>query len=257
MIRALWSASSGMVAQQMNMDNIANNLANINTTGYKKSKVEFQDLVYAEMRAPGTRNLRGAAVPTGFQVGHGVMPAANKAVFEQGPLQETGNPLDLAINGNGFFGVQMPDGETGYTRDGAFRFDGAGQLVNNSGYLVLSADGQPIKVNDTTAAAINRGGEVLENDQVVGRIGIFSFNNPAELNRAGNNLYTDTDNSGAAGEADAGGYTILTGALETANVHIAEEMTTMMIAQRGYELNSRAIRTADEMLGQANALLRR
>lgn len=258
MIQALWSGSSGMLAQQMNLDNIANNVANVNTTGYKKSKVEFQDLLYSEMRAPGRSNLRGDVVPTGFQIGNGVMPIANQVIFEQGALQASGNQLDFAINGSGFFAVQRADGSTAYTRDGSFRFDGDGQLVSAAGNLVLSEAGDSIAVTDSAGnVTVDATGQVLENDQVVARIGVFNFVNPSGLAQAGSNLYTTTVNSGEALTADETQYKLAQGAVETANVQVAEEMTNMMIAQRAYELSSRSIRTADEMLGMANALLRR
>lgn len=258
MIQALWSASSGMLAQQMNMDNIANNVANVNTAGYKKSKVEFQDLLYSKMREPGQSNLRGDMVPTGFQVGNGVMPVANQVIFEQGALQESGNQLDFAINGSGFFAVRQPDDTTAYTRDGSCRFDGAGQLVNASGNPVLSQDGNPITVTDSASSVtVDSTGQVLQNEQVVGRIGVFSFVNPGGLAQAGKNLYTTTVNSGGALAADETQYKLVQGSVETANVQVAEEMTNMMITQRAYELSSRAIKTADEMLGMANSLLRR
>lgn len=257
MIQALWSASAGMLAQQMNMDTIANNVANVNTTGYKKSKMEFQDLLYREMREPDSQTLLGETVPTGYQVGSGVRPSANQVIFEQGALQESGNQLDFAINGRGFFAVQQPDGTIGYTRDGSFRFDGEGQLVNGSGYLVLDQDENPITVTDTSNVTVDSMGQVLEGEQVVGRIGVFGFGNPAGLEQAGSNLYISSVNSGEVMTADETAYKLVQGSLETANVQVAEEMTNMMIAQRAYELSSRAVRTADDMLGMANSLLRR
>lgn len=257
MIQALWSASSGMLAQQMNMDAISNNVANVNTVGYKKSKVEFQDLLYSEMREPNRQNLRGEVVPTGYQVGNGVRPSANQVVFEQGALQESGNQLDFAVNGSGFFAVQRPDGTIAYTRDGSFRFDGEGQLVNAAGYLVLSEDENPITVTDTSVVTVDSTGQVLEGEQVAGRIGVFGFVNPAGMEQAGSNLYITTINSGEAMVADETTYKLVQGSVEAANVQVAEEMTNMMIAQRAYELSSRAVRTADDMLGMANSLLRR
>jgi len=257
MIQALWSASSGMLAQQLNLDSIANNVANINTIGYKKSKVEFQDLLYSEMRAPGRQNMLGNTLPTGFQVGNGVMPVADQLILGQGGLQETGNQLDFAINGSGFFAVQLPDGETAYTRDGVFSFDGSGRLVNASGYQVLSDAGAPIVVNNSAGATVDQTGQVLENGQAAGRIGVFNFINPAGLGRTGSNLYTATENSGAAAAADRNAYKLVQGMTETSNVQVAEEMTGMMIAHRAYELSSKAVKTADEMLGMANSLLRR
>ncbi|MFZ5641422.1 MAG: flagellar basal-body rod protein FlgG [Bacillota bacterium] len=258
MIQALWSASSGMLAQQMNLDNIANNMANVNTVGYKKSKVEFQDMLYSVMREPDRRTLRGETVPTWFQTGHGVMPVANQVIFEQGALQETGKALDFAIDGSGFFAVQLPDGTTAYTRAGSFSVDGEGQLVNASGYPVLTQDGSPIVIDDPSAGiTVDSNGQIMQNDQTVGAIGVFSFTNPAGLERAGANLYLATVNSGEEMPADEAAYKLAQGMTEAANVNVAEEMTGMMIAQRAYELSSRAIRTADDMLGMANSLLRR
>lgn len=397
MLQALWSASAGMLAQQTSMDTVANNISNINTPGYKKNRVEFQDLLYNNIRGPGLQTRNGQVVENGIQVGTGTRPAATQLLLEQGGLQLTGNPTDFAITGNAFFEVLLPDGSKAYTRDGSFKIDADGNLVTGSGYLVnikgtepglvtfpegasklnvddsgifyrdkellkleaytftsakdlkttengvfiptevsgepvLLADalaaqeeadaelevptdeeGNPLPVDkverpkpqvyyqvtlpegdtgyvtdssfkidetgrlvtidkgyplepgvlvDTAAFPLKTGDTVTANSDGVinisteeGRLSIVQFANPAGLEKIGSNLYIQTANSGNAQTAEE--FSVVPGNLEMSNVQVAEEMVNMMIAQRAYELCSRSIKTSDDMLGQANALLRR
>jgi flagellar basal-body rod protein FlgG len=391
MLQALWSASSGMLAQQMSLDGVSNNIANVNTSGYKKSRVEFQDLLYSETRSSGQVTRMGDTIPNGFQVGSGTRPAANFLLVEQGSIINTGNKTDFAISGDGFFEILLPDGKKAYTRDGSFKIDSDGYLVTAGGYTVnmkandgglltfiqdgtqisidekgmikqdtsvlkleaftfnspkdlksitsgvfrpttnsgeavllsetetedieeltdeegnplpapkkveqqvyyqivytdgevaytnensfkldetgrlitankgyvldpevtfdLEAEDNPVKAGDVVKAGSE--GNILISSEI-GSLNIAKFSNPAGLEKQGSNLFIPTVNSGNAQAADD--FKLVSGALEGSNVQIADEMVTMMMAQRAYELGSRAIRTADEMLGMANALLRR
>jgi flagellar basal-body rod protein FlgG len=262
MIRALWTAGSGMLAQQMNIDIISNNLANVNTTGFKKVRLEFEDLLYQTIRAAGTSSAQGSAVPTGFQVGHGVKNVSTTKLFSSGDPVNTGNTFDMMIEGDGFFQIQMPDGSTAYTRDGNFRVDAEGRLVNTSGYLL-----QPeITIPENTASvSIGKDGTVSvilagETDaQEIGRIELARFINPAGLVNLGGNLYNQSSASGEAitgNPGDEGFGTINQGFLEMSNVKVVEEMVNLIMAQRAYEINSKAIQAADEMLQTANNLRR-
>ncbi len=391
MLQALWSASSGMLAQQTSMDNVANNIANVNTTGYKKNRTEFQDLLYSQVREPGTELRNGQVIENGLQIGSGVRSAATLVMFDQGVLQQTDNPTDFAISGNGFFEIIMPDGSRAYTRDGSFKIDADGYLVTSEGYIVnmeaedgglmtftegagkinigsngaiyqdrelfqleaytftdsgeleklesgllrptddsgeavllsemeledeeelTDEDGNPLpsaekKVYQTyyqvmlpdgesaytaqnafrideegrlvtvdggyplepevyvdleagefslqagdVVAADSEGMVMIPNE--VGRLSIVQFANPAGLEKTGSNLYIQTDNSSAAQQA--ADFKLAQGSLEMSNVQVAEEMINMMMAQRAYEMSSRSIKTADEMLGMANTLFRR
>lgn len=382
MIQALWSASSGMHAQQLSLDNVANNMANVNTTGFKKSRVEFQDLLYSQIREPGMVTRTGQTVANGIQVGNGSRPSATQMIFQQGSYQETGNPMDVAISGDAFFEVLLPDGSKAYTRDGSFKIDADGYLVNGSGYLpnmessegglltfpiegsglevdsqgviyrdkqlvqlesytftstkdlqevepgvfkptdesgeavlvseiesqdaeeqfdeegtprvfyqILLPDGETAYTTEYTFKIDNDGRlstagkgypldpevyvDLQEAEDTLGegaivtadgtgvvnapveaaRLTLVQFVNPAGLDKAGSNLYLQTANSGAP--QAAGNYKLLTGTLEMSNVQVAEEMVNMMVAQRAYEINSRSVKTSDEMLGLANSLLRR
>lgn len=391
MLQALWSASSGMLAQQISMDNVANNVANVNTTGYKKNRTEFQDLLYSQVREPGTELRNGQVIGNGLQVGSGVRPAATLMMFDQGVLQQTDNPTDFAISGNGFFEVIMPDGSRAYTRDGEFKIDGDGYLVTSQGYIInmeaedgglmtftegtgqvnigsngaiyqdrelfqleaytftgdgaleklesglmrptdesgeavllseiefedeeelTDEEGNPIasaekevyqtyyqvilpdgetaytaqnsfKIDEEGRLVTIDGGYPLEPEVFIdleagelplqagdvvsadsegmvriptemGRLNIVQFANPAGLEKTGSNLYIQTDNSGAAQQA--ADFKVSQGSLEMSNVQVAEEMVNMMMAQRAYEMSSRSIKTADEMLGMANTLFRR
>lgn len=256
MMRALYSASSGMQAQQLNMDAISNNLANVNTAGYKKSRVEFQDLLYSTIRQPGEVNQNGQVLPTGFQIGLGVRPTETQTLFSQGNLQQTENPMDLAIAGDGFFQVAKGE-ENFYTRDGLFKVDGEGRLVNSDGYILQSAITIPEGVQeiaiaeDGTVSAKMSGSSEF---QSLGKIQLYRFVNPAGLNKLGQNLFGETSASGTAAEDSTS--SIKSGYQEMSNVQVTEEMVKMIIAQRAYEVNSKAIQTSDEMLGIANSLRR-
>ncbi|MCL6449950.1 MAG: flagellar basal-body rod protein FlgG [Acetobacteraceae bacterium] len=263
MIRALWTAASGMLAQQLKVDTIANNLANVNTVGFKKNRVDFQDLLYTQLRLSGAVSQQEVQLPTGLEVGHGVRPAATQRLFGQGSLQQTENPLDLAIQGDGFFQIRLPDDTVAYTRDGTFKLDGEGRLVTSDGYL-LEWDGDEIPpealmINvapDGTVTALMPGEDEPEE---LGQIELARFLNPAGLESLGANLYRATPASGEAevgipGEEGMG--TLLQGYLETSNVQVVEEMVELIAAQRAYELTSRAIQSADDMLALANNLRR-
>ncbi len=268
MMRALWSASSGMQAQQLNVDIISNNLANVNTNGFKKSRAEFKDLLYETIARPSVYQ-QGQGSPVGIQVGHGVRPSATTRNFTGGSLTQTDNVFDLAIEGEGFFMVEKPDGTRVFTRDGAFKvsLDGSDRnLVTSEGYMVLSADEDYISIpegyqdiaisGDGLITAIDETGMVLE----LGRIGLVKFSNPQGLMSVGNNLFEQNDASGEyflkQDEADTGYGSILQGYLEMSNVQVVEEMVNLITAQRAYEINTKAIQTADDMLGLANNLRR-
>jgi len=262
MIRALYSSSSGMQAQQMNLDTIANNLANVNTTGFKRTRVDFQDLLYQTYRAPGTAGSQGTTIPTGIQVGHGSRPVATQRIFSQGDFQQTENPLDLVIEGDGFFQVTRPDGTTGYTRAGAFKKDGTGRIVTSEGFLLfpavtIPADAKAITIGSDGTVSVTLAGQSAA--QTVGTLQLASFINPAGLLSVGRNLFTPTAASGSAvvGNPGVTGLgTIAQGFLELANVKVVEEMVAMITSQRAYEANSKAIQTADDMLGISNNLKR-
>jgi flagellar basal-body rod protein FlgG len=262
MIRSLWTAGTGMNAQQLNIDVISNNLANVNTSGYKKSRVDFQDLVYQDLRSSGTPVLTGAQIPVGSQVGHGVRPVATQKMFSQGAFEETGNPLDLAVEGEGFFQILMPDGLVAYTRDGSFKRDGDGNLVTSDGFLLEP----PIAIDDD-ALAISIGADGTVFVEVadspvpidIGQIFLVRFSNPAGLRNLGRNLYAETAASGEPIPGTPGMFgvgTLAQGFLERSNVQVVEEMVNMIIAQRAYEVCSKAIRASDEMLETANNIRR-
>lgn len=262
MMRALYTAASGMAGQQFNIDNIANNLSNVNTTGFKKSRADFQDLLYQNLRLAGTPVTAGAQIPTGIQVGHGVRPVATQKIFTQGTFKQTDAPLDLLIEGDGFFQVLMPDGTIGYSRDGAFKKDGEGRIVTSDGFLlepeiVIPEDAVEIAVGaDGTVSVILAG---YTDPQTIGEIELVRFINPGGLQSAGRNLYLATAASGQPllGTPGLDGFGTLTqGFLEMSNVQIVEEMVAMITSQRAYEVNSRAIQAADDMLQTANNLRR-
>ena len=262
MIRALWTAASGMQAQQLNIDVVANNLANVNTTGFKKSRADFQDLMYQNLKTTGAPSTSNTQIPTGIQVGLGVKTAAVSKMFTAGNINQTGNELDLAIEGDGFFQVQMPDGTTAYSRAGSFKKDSQGRVVTSDGYPMLPEITIP---NNATQVTIGNDGTVtvLQSGQStptnVGTIQLATFSNPAGLSSLGKNLYMNTDASGEATTGTAGQNgvgTLSQGFLEMSNVSVMEEMVNMIIGQRAYEINSKAVQTADEMLQQANNLKR-
>lgn len=264
MMRALWTASTGMSAQQLNVDNIANNLANVNTIGYKKTRAEFKDLLYESLERETIRN--GEGKPVNLQIGHGVRAAAINRFFTTGNLEQTGNPTDLAIDGQGFFFVLGPNDEELYTKDGSFKLsvdDDSNRLVTSDGYYVqsdvgeidLGTDISQISIDEAGIITVKRGDETIEE---IGSLTIVTFANPAGLDSVGRNFYKET---GASGEPidtdnDGSGGTIIQGFLEYSNVQIVEEMVKLIQAQRAYEINSKSIQTADEMLNTANNLRR-
>lgn len=255
-MRALSIAATGMLAQQRNVEVVSNNLANMNTTGYMRRRTEFHDLLYQNLRRVGTTSSdAGTVVPSGVQLGLGVKLAAVYRIHEQGNLNATDNTFDMAVQGNGFFPVLMPDGQTAYTRDGTFQLNGTGQLVTHDGYPVQPGITIPANAIDVT---INGSGEVLVKleGQValsnVGQLNLTTFPNEPGLEAVGSNLYLETPASGAATTSTPGstGYgTILQGFLETSNVNAVEEISNLISAQRAYEMNSKVIQTADEMMG--------
>jgi flagellar basal-body rod protein FlgG len=262
MIRGLWSAASGMLAQQLNVDVIANNLANVNTTGFKRSRVDFQDLLYQSIRLPGAQAAAGIQVPTGIQVGLGTRPVAVHKIFSQGDFQQTGNPLDLVIEGDGFFQVLMSDGTIAYTRDGAFKLDSQGRIVTSDGFVMEPEIAIPV---GATQISIGADGNVSvtipgqSSPQIVGQIQLARFVNPGGLASIGRNLFKATAASGQPIQGNPGtdGFgTIGQGFLEMSNVKVVEEMVSLIVAQRAYEVNSRAIQAADQMLEIANTLRR-
>jgi len=264
MMRSLWTSASGMVGQQFNIDTISNNLSNVNTTGFKKQRAEFEDLLYQTQLMAGTPATEVTEVPTGIQVGHGVKVSATQKMFSQGSLQATENPLDLALEGEGFFKVQLYDGTVGYTRDGSFKIDSNRQIVNSSGYLM----DPPLTLPDQfvmNSLTISQDGrittKVAGSDELVevGQLEIYRFVNPAGLSSIGGNLFKTTPASGE----EIPGQPALDGMakvhqkfLEMSNVKVVEEMVGMIVAQRAYEVNSKAIQASDSMLGTAIQLKR-
>ena len=251
-----------MNAQQSNIDNVAHNLANVNTVGFKKSHVQFEDLVYQEVTTPGSETPGGGESPTGLQTGLGTRPVATSRDFSSGNLRSTSAPLDIAIQGDGFLQITMPDGGTGYTRAGALQRNGDGQIVTSEGYLLEPAITIPA---GTTQITISKDGIVSATvagqsaTQQLGSIELASFQNPAGLRPMGGNLFTATTvsgepQSGAPGTDGRG--TLQQGFLEDSNVSVVEEMINMILGQRAYEANSKVIKAADEMLSQVNNLVR-
>jgi len=263
MVRSLWTAATGMGGQQFNIDTISNNLSNVNTTGYKKTRADFEDLLYQTQRTAGTPATEETVVPTGIQVGHGVKTAATQKLFSQGSLQNTGNPLDLALEGNGFFKVQMADGTEAFTRDGSFKIDSNGQIVNSNGLRIEPEIIIPDNVDKKTVTISEQGlvtakdfnGDTVE----IGQITTNRFINPAGLKSIGGNLYKATEGSGEAIEgvpSQNGQPKTLQGFLEMSNVKVVDEMVNMIVAQRAYEMNSKAVQTSDNMLATAVNLKR-
>ncbi len=254
MMRAMWSAAAGMTAQQVNMDTISNNLANVNSTGYKKGRANFQDLLYQTVNMAGTSSSTSTQLPMGLQIGMGAKLQSVQKMYSTGGLRATGGRLDMAIEGDGFFRVTMPDGTQAYTRDGGFSVDQNGNMVNSQGYLM---DPQVTLPQDATSVTISKDGIVSvtqpgqSTPQQVGQITIMNFVNPAGLNMLGGNLMAPTLASGDAIEGIPGQQglgTVQQGYLEASNVDLAEEMVNMIIGQRAYEANSKTIRTVDDML---------
>jgi flagellar basal-body rod protein FlgG len=263
MIRAMQTASTGMFAQQLNIDTIANNLANVNTTGFKRSRAEFADLLYQIARTPGASASNVGEFPVGMQVGLGVRPVTVSKEFVQGGLKQTFNELDVGIDGAGFFQVQRPDGTTMYTRAGSFKSDSTGNMVTGDGDLIVPnitiPDGA-LTVNigqDGTISALQAG--TTQTTQV-GQLQLVRFNNPSGLIAQGNNLFTESTASGPAQQGTPGfssGFGLIQqGFLEISNVNIADEMVNMIVAQRAYELNAKSIQASDDMMQVANTLRR-
>jgi len=254
MMRSLWISKTGMEAQQTQLDTISNNLANVSTNGYKKSHAVFEDLMYQNLRQSGANSTEQTTLPTGLQVGLGTRAVANSRSFAQGALQQSGNTLDVAVLGNGFFELQMPDGTTGYTRDGSFQVSAQGQLVNNSGYTVqpgitIPATAQNVTIGTDGTVTVTLPGQATP--QTVGKLQIASFVNPAGLDPKGQNIFAETAASGTAASGSPGQNglgQLRQGFVETSNVNVVEELVSMIQTQRAYELNSKAISTADQML---------
>lgn len=260
MIRALWTAASGMQAQQKNIDVVAHNLANVNTTGFKKSRADFEDLVYQNMRSSGSPSSTSTQVPNGIQIGLGTRLASVTKLFTAGDLTQTGNELDIAIEGDGFFQIQMLDGTTAYTRAGAFKKDSDGRLVTPDGdplipEIVIPSNATKVNIGSDGTVSVNQSGQT--STTTVGNILLATFSNPSGLSSLGKNLYQQTESSGdpTTGTPGQNGIgTIAQGLLEMSNVSVAEEMVNMIVGQRAYEVNSKAIKTADEMLQTATNL---
>ena len=254
MIRSLWISKTGMDAQQTSMDIISNNLANVSTSGFKRSRAVFEDLLYQTIRQPGAASSQQTQLPTGLQVGTGVRPVATARVFTQGTLQQTGNNLDVAINGQGFLQVQMPDGTIGYTRDGSLRIDHQGQVVTSNGFtlspaITIPAHSQSVTIGQDGTISVTQAGSAIPTQ--AGSIQLVNFVNPGGLQAIGQNLYTETAASGtpAAGTPGTNGLGLLNqGYVEASNVNVVEELVSMIQTQRAYEINSKAIQTSDQML---------
>ena len=262
MIRSLYTAATGMIAQQTQIDTTSNNISNVNTIGYKKQRAEFADLMYQVMEYAGTATSGTSVSPTGIEVGLGVRPTAIAKIFTQGNFKETGNPLDMAITGNGFFQIQLPDGTTGYTRNGSFKLDNDGNVVNSDGYrllpeIVIPEDATQISIGVDGIVSVLQAG-ATEMTQV-GQIELANFVNPAGLHSLGDNNFINTASSGDPINSIPG----LNGLgqtrqqfVEMSNVQLVEEMTDLITGQRAYEANSKAIVTSDEMLQTVNGLKR-
>jgi flagellar basal-body rod protein FlgG len=260
MIRSLWISKTGLDAQQTRMDVIANNLANVGTNGFKRSVAVFEDLLYQTLRQPGAQSSQQTQVPSGLQIGTGVRPVAAERIYTQGNLQQTGNPLDLAINGQGFFQVQLPDGTTAYTRDGAFQMDAQGQLVTANGFALQPAIVVP---PNTLSVTIGQDGTISATlagsaaPVQIGALQLANFVNPGGLQAMGQNLFLETASSGAPSTGAPGnnGLGLLNqGYVETSNVNVVEELVNMIQTQRAYEINSKAITTSDQMLQRLSQL---
>ncbi|MDW8002864.1 MAG: flagellar basal-body rod protein FlgG [Deltaproteobacteria bacterium] len=262
MIRAVWTAGTGMAVQQLNLDVIANNIANVNTNGFKRSRADFQDLMYQTLRLQGVRTEGGNQVPTGVQIGLGATLAAVQKIFIQGDLQQTQNELDIAIQGNGFFQVILPNGERAYTRAGTFKRDAEGRIVTSDGYLLepgITIPQNAVQISieaDGTVSVIVQG---QPRPQQLGVIELAMFPNPAGLNAIGKSLFMESDASGApiiGRPGELGFGTLLQGYVEMSNVNVLQEMISLIVGQRAYEVNSKAVQAADEMLQITNNVRR-
>ncbi|HEY9069690.1 MAG TPA: flagellar basal-body rod protein FlgG [Candidatus Ozemobacteraceae bacterium] len=262
MMRSLWSASTGMKGQEMNIDVISNNLANVTTTGFKKNRVDFQDLLYQTLKEPGSPISTGNSYPVGIQLGHGVRPVATQKIFTQGEFQQSDQPLDIVIAGKGFFQIQLPNGDIGYTRDGAWKLSDTGQIVTSDGYAVIPNMTVPqnaLGINITASGIVAAKMPNQVDLEILGQIETANFINPAGLKAIGRNLFIPTSASGdpvagIPGTQELG--EIEQGFIEMSNVKVVEEMVNMIVAQRAYEANSKTIQTSDSMLQTANNLRR-
>ncbi|MEH3086311.1 MAG: flagellar basal-body rod protein FlgG [Xylophilus ampelinus] len=260
MINSLWISKTGMEAQQTQLDVISHNLANVSTTGYKRANAVFEDLMYQNLRQVGANSTEQSQLPTGLQLGLGVRTVATARSFAQGSLQQSGNSLDVAIKGNGFFQVTMPDGTIGYSRDGSFQVNAQGQLVNATGLPIASgvtipANAQSVSIGGDGTVSVTLSGSSAP--QQVGVIALANFINPAGLEPKGQNLFAETAASGQpqGGTAGTNGLgSLMQGYLETSNVNVVQELVTMIQTQRAYEMNSKAIQTSDQMLQKLGQL---
>jgi flagellar basal-body rod protein FlgG len=260
MIGALWVARTGLDAQQASLDVISNNLANTSTNGYKRSRVVFEDLLYQTMRQPGAQSSQTTTLPSGLQIGTGVRPVATVRTQTQGNLQQTDGVFDMAVQGSGFFQVLMPDGTTGYTRDGSFQPDSQGQLVTSAGYpmqpaITIPADALTVTIGKDGTVSVTQPGAATPSQ--VGSIQLATFVNPAGLQAAGENLFLETAASGTATATTPGtngAGSVNQRYVETSNVNVAEELVNLIQTQRAYEFNSRVVTTADQMLARLGQL---
>ena len=261
MIRSLWIARTGLDAQQTQLDVISNNLANVSTNGFKRGRAVFEDLLYQNMRQPGAASSQQTQLPSGLQLGTGVRPVSTARIFTQGNLQKTDSTLDMGINGNGFFQILLPDGSTGYTRDGAFQRDNTGQIVTSEGYplqpaITIPADAIGLTISTDGIVTVTQPGNPQTTTQI-GQIQLSTFINPTGLQSIGRNLFLETASSGTPTPNTPGtnGTGVLNqGYVETSNVNVAEELVTMIQTQRAYELNSKVVSTSDAMLGRLTQL---
>jgi len=263
MMRALYSAASGMTAQQMNVDNIAHNLANSNTVGFKMRRAQFQDLLYQNLVQPGASAGAQTVVPSGLQLGLGTRASSNEIIFAQGNFSATENPLDMVIQGRGFFQVRRPSGDLAYTRAGTFHLDRDGNLVTPDGdpmepQITLPSDAQSVTIAGDGTVSYTQPGQ--STTQLAGQIQLANFPNPAGLSSIGRNLYTPTDASGEPTVGNPGGQegigTLLQGYVEQSNVSVVEEFINLIVSQRAYEANSKVVKASDDMYQQVNNLTR-
>lgn len=263
MIRALFSAGSGMSAQQTNVDNIAHNLANANTVGFKMRRAQFQDLLYQTMVQPGAAAGAQTTIPSGLQIGLGARTFANEIIFTQGSFMQTSNPLDLVIEGRGFFQVRRPNGEIAYTRSGQFQLNRDGIMVTSEGdplepAITIPPEAQGVSIAQDGTVSFRQGGQAAA--QIAGQINLANFVNPAGLNNIGRNLYLPTDASGEPVIGNPGGQegigSLMQGYIEQSNVSVVEEFINLIMSQRAYEANSKVVRAADEMYQQVNNIAR-
>lgn len=262
MIRSLWIARTGLDAQQTQLDVISNNLANVSTNGFKRGRAVFEDLLYQTIRQPGAQSSQQTQLPTGLQLGTGVRPVSTARIFTQGNIQKTDSTLDMAIQGNGFLQILLPDGTTGYTRDGAMQKDSNGQIVTSEGYpmqpaITIPANALSLTIASDGVVTVTQPGTPTNTTTQIGQIQLATFVNPSGLQSIGQNLFMETASSGTPtpntpGTNGAGA--INQGYVETSNVNVAEELVTMIQTQRAYELNSKVVSTSDAMLGRLTQL---